>query len=79
MTAALRLGSKSTYTTMVEGRMELPFDVSDVFLYEDNLGVPPPQECEYLIDDQCPCLALCVFTELWRDCCGCEPCCICGM
>ena len=65
---------------MIKSARELLFDFSaDIFLYEDLLGVPPPQECMYLIDDQCPCVAICHLTELWRDCCGCQPCCICGM
>ena len=58
---------------------ELLFDTSNVFLYEDNLDRMPSPEREYLIDGRCPCLAMCVFTELWRDCCGCQRCCICGM
>ena len=59
--------------------MELLFDVSDVFLYEDNLDLMPAPWCEYLIDGVCPCVAICHITELNRDCCGCERCCICGM
>ena len=50
--------------------MELLFDLSDVFLYEDNLDMMPPEWCEYLIAGVCPCVAICHITELYRDCCG---------
>ena len=59
--------------------MELLFDYTEVNLYEDNLYSMPPPECLFLIDGVCPCVAICHLTERWIDCCGCEPCCICGM
>ena len=59
--------------------MGMLFDTTNVFNYESNLDAMPYPWCEYLIDGRCPCIAMCVFTELWRDCCGCERCCFCGM
>ena len=45
----------------------------------DNLEGMPSPECEYLIGNRCPCIALCELTEYWADCCGCARCCLCGM
>ena len=45
---------------------------------QSNLDAMPFPWCEYLIDDYCPCIAMCEDTELWEDCCECERCCFCG-